>query len=156
VKQQTPAIFIFNHQKDLKIARHKEIIRSLIVHISRAEKVSFDEVGLHFVSDRAMRKLHNAHFQDPTSTDCISFPIDSREEKEYTILGEIVVCPKTAIEYAKTKKLDPYLELMLYIIHGMLHLLGYDDIEQKDRALMRRKERKYIHWLKEKLRTTSE
>lgn len=71
-------------------------------------------------------------FQDPTPTDCITFPFDQK------FLGEIFVCPKVAKEYDPKK---PHLETTLYIIHGILHLLGFNDIEKKERAKMALKQR---------------
>lgn len=82
-----------------------------------------------------MCDLHQQFFNDPSPTDCISFPIDDK------ILGDIFVCPKTAIDYAARIKKDPYPETALYIIHGILHLLGFDDLEAPKRRIMRKKEK---------------
>ncbi len=57
------------------------------------------------------------------------------------ILGSVFVCPEVAQDYAKSKGLCPHRETILYVIHGLLHLLGYDDISQKERTRMRKKER---------------
>ena len=72
------------------------------------------------------------------------------EDLELKILGEIFVCPKTAIEYAVQYKKNPYEEVTLYIVHGLLHLLGYDDIEKNARNLMRKAERKHMKALTQK------
>lgn len=94
-----------------------------------------DEVSIYLVSTKAICKLHEEFFQDPSTTDCISFPLDKKH------LGEIFVCPATAVAYAKKKKLNPYRETALYIVHGLLHLLGYDDLRAKDKRTMRKKEK---------------
>jgi probable rRNA maturation factor len=74
----------------------------------------------------------------------MSFPIDDAPEnpEEYRHLGDVVVCPATAYLHAKANPSLFWDELTLYIIHGLLHLLGYDDIDPNDRAIMRRQERR--------------
>jgi probable rRNA maturation factor len=118
-----------------------------VLQVMRAS-ARFDEVELRFVSNRAMCKLHQEFFDDPSPTDCISFPIDSADDIGYRLLGEVVVCPKTAITYADKYQNDPYEEVTLYIIHGLLHLLGYDDLEEKTRKQMRLLEKKCFAVLK--------
>ena len=107
-----------------------------------------DEVILHFVTKSKMSKVHKLFFNDPSPTDCMSFPLDKPSPKksitEHLILGEVFICPQIAIEYAKKKNLDPYLETTLYIIHGLLHLLGYDDLDPIPRKEMRKMEKKCL------------
>jgi probable rRNA maturation factor len=116
--------------------------------------VCSDEVILHFVTKRAIQKKHKDFFNDPTPTDCISFPIDppllstpessQTRNKGYHVLGEIFICPKVALEYAKEHPIDPSEELARYIIHGLLHLVGYDDIKKAERLRMRRMENRLL------------
>lgn len=104
--------------------------------------ISTDEISLHFVTEPKICKLHEEYFNDPSPTDCITFPMDGIEYKKnaYHILGEAFICPKTALIYAKNAGIDPYEELYRYVVHCILHLIGYDDINPKDRAKMKRKE----------------
>ena len=122
-------IKIFNRQSNLPIDAAS--VRKLVEFFLQEKKVDTPEVNIYFVGSRKITQLHAKHFQDPTPTDCITFP----HGKE--LLGEIVVCPKAALDYNPKK---PYEEMTLYVIHGLLHLLGYDDIEKKKRAVMRREE----------------
>lgn len=134
-------INISDTQKDLPLKHEKKKIKQIIETVVALENSSFDEVSVSFISDAKMKKMHDDFFQDPSSTDCISFPMDSKDDVGYKILGEIYVCPMTAIDYAKQHGLDPYRETTLYIVHGILHLLGYDDIHSADRKIMRKKEK---------------
>ena len=59
--------------------------------------------------------------------------------------ADIIVSSDTAIRNAKEYKTSPEHELKLYVIHGVLHLLGYDDHTNKERLLMRKKESKYVN-----------
>jgi probable rRNA maturation factor len=106
-------------------------------------KISTDEIIIHFVMEQKIRLLHKEFFNDPSTTDCITFPIDSPQDKvgSFHLLGEAFICPKAAVEYAKRHPIEPLEELFRYIIHCLLHLIGYDDIEPVERARMKRKER---------------
>ncbi|NGX42026.1 MAG: Endoribonuclease YbeY [Chlamydiae bacterium] len=118
-------IHIFDQQFDLKISHSS--VEDIVQEVLSLEEQSCDEVSIHFVDTPTICKLHKQYFNDSSTTDCISFPIDSPEEGGYCLLGEVFVCPKTAIEYAKKHNTDPHQETTLYLVHGILHLLGYDD-----------------------------
>jgi probable rRNA maturation factor len=139
MKALAPNIRIYNQQKDLPIDKSsvKDLVRSVLKHL----RVECRELGLYFVSETKICALHQQFFQDPTPTDCISFPLDN----DY--LGEIFVCPSVAIAYAKKRGLDPYTETTLYVVHGLLHLIGLDDLEEKKRRIMRKKERSCMRHL---------
>ena len=136
-------VFVSNLQKDLSISKTQVV--GLVEAFFDWKKVSVDEVSLTFVTKKKNSSLHKNHFNDPSPTDCISFPIDLPGSAPYTLLGELFICPEAALEYAPE---EPYLALSLYIVHGLLHLLGYDDIDPKDRESMRKEERAAINSLK--------
>jgi probable rRNA maturation factor len=74
--------------------------------------------SLHFVLvDRAtMARVHGDFMDDPTETDVITFPY-----------GEILICPAVARDRAKEYGHEADQEVLLYALHGLLHLTGYDD-----------------------------
>lgn len=118
-------VHIFDQQEDLKISH--ATVRAAVQEILFLEEKSCDEVSIHFVDTPTICELHYRFFNDPTTTDCISLPIDFAKEKDYCILGEVFICPTTAIDYAKEHHNDPFNEMTLYLVHGILHLLGYED-----------------------------
>ena len=138
-RQPLPKICVTNSQKDLSLSAPtvRKVVRKLLAHL----KVRCDEIDIHFVTKNAIAKLHEEHFDDPTPTDTISFPLDE------THLGIVFVCPAVAKEYAAAHNLDPTAETTLYLIHGILHLLGYDDLTPKDRRRMEQKERACLRFL---------
>jgi probable rRNA maturation factor len=141
-------VYVFNRQRDLPLKKFTANIQLITQHVVKLEKRgSFDEVSLHFISTDEMKKLHETYFKSSETTDCISFPLDSQDEVGYKILGEVFICPRTAIKYAALHGEDPYEEVQLYVIHGLLHLLGYDDLNPRDRATMRRKEKRALESL---------
>lgn len=143
-------IYIKNQQKDLNLSNRKPQLTHIIESVLDYENVRADELSLFFVSDRKMKEIHQEFFHDSSSTDCMSFPIDEPNSSDYCLLGEIFVCPKTAILFSQKRNKNPYTETTLYIVHGLLHLLGYDDIEPKSRKVMRRKERECMKMLESK------
>lgn len=99
-------------------------------------------MALSFVGKAKISSLHAQFFDDPSPTDCITFPI-----REPEFLGEVFVCPQVASEYVKSHGGNLYEELTLYVVHGFLHLLGFDDIEPADRKKMRAEEKKWLKLL---------
>jgi probable rRNA maturation factor len=125
------------------VAIDAKSVAPLVEEFLRHEGVEADEVSIYFVSNEEISQLHADYFDDPTPTDCISFPLDE-EEAEYRMLGDIFVSPQVAQEYVAAEGGELYAEISLYVVHGLLHLLGYDDIEEKDREEMRAAERGHM------------
>lgn len=140
-------ITLSNHQKTLTIK--PPFWRKIVKEVAKFEGQDFAEFSLHFVDKEEIAQVHADFFDDPTPTDCISFPIDGPGEP-YRVLGEVFVCPEVAKEYAELHKGEPLRETILYVVHGLLHLFGYDDIKTKDKRLMREAEKKHMDHLDEK------
>jgi probable rRNA maturation factor len=141
-------IIIDDQQTALQI--NEEAVRKLAIAVLACEKQKAHELTIHFVSEQEIAALHADYFDDPTVTDCISFPIDDATEIHYRVLGEIFVCPQVAVDYAAQHQGNPYEETSLYIVHGILHLLGYNDIEEQERAQMRLAEQRVMQYLRSK------
>lgn len=132
-------ITVINEQDALTICPRQ--VEQIVQQVLKYENCSCDEVAIHFVNEQIICQLHLQYFDDASLTDCITFPIDEEEDGCYRLLGEVFICPYTAILYAQKHQKDPYLETTLYLIHGLLHLLGYDDIDPVERKKMRQAER---------------
>ena len=100
------------------------------------------ELSLAFVSDLYIRKLNRRYRNIDSKTDVLAFSM--REgwgfSKKSLILGDVVVSAETAKKEAKERKIPLYKEMRLYVVHGILHLLGYDDETPSDRKKMKAKE----------------
>ncbi len=125
-------------------------IAPIVEQVIAFEKQKCDEVEIHFVDKKQISLLHDQHFRDPSPTDCISFPLDGKECSHYRHIGIVVVCPEVAIEYSKKENIDPYREMILYLIHGLLHLIGYRDQTDEDCIQMRQAEKIHMGMLEEK------
>lgn len=141
-------IQIKNQQKDIpiQISQAKSVVREVLTF----EKSSCEEVAVTFVGTKKISKLHEVYFNDPSPTDCISFPMDSDGADGSFVLGDVFVCPQKAIDFVAENEGEAYDEITLYVIHGLLHLLGYDDIDPKDRRAMRAAEKRHMKNLKKK------
>jgi probable rRNA maturation factor len=140
-------INVHNKQKSLPIS--SSIVKKIVLAVITLEKQNCDEVSIYFVDTEEICALHEEFFNDASVTDCISFPMDEQEfEGGYKILGEVFVCPQTAYDYAQKYKKEPQEECILYIVHGLLHLMGYNDEKPKVKIAMRKAEKKHMLNLK--------
>lgn len=139
-------VVVYNTQKRYPI--DSKAVASLVEQVILAEGRCCDEVSIHLVGTKKICSLHAVYFDDPSVTDCISFPIDNLEGDPYSVLGEVFVCPETACSYVKKHGGVLYEEVTLYIVHGLLHLLGYDDIDEADCHIMRQREHYHMENLK--------
>lgn len=110
-----------------------------VIHLLDAAAARFQggppegELSLAFLTDPALAALHANFLGDPTPTDVISF----EAQPGMGAAGEICVSADTARAFARAKKLDFSRELTLYIVHGWLHLAGYDDLQPAKKRQMR-------------------
>ena len=93
-------------------------------------------LSIAFLNKAEHSKIHGDFLQDYRPTDVITFPADLENE----MVGEICVSVDQAIEEAQSRNLIFDKELSLYLIHGWLHLVGFDDRNDTDRKIMRREE----------------
>ena len=94
------------------------------------------ELSIAFISKEEIVRIHDQFMQDPSVIDVITFPGDPEDG----IAGEICVCPQVALDYSQGRESNFSEELSLYLVHGYLHLCGFDDIEDEERACMRKAE----------------
>ncbi len=118
-----------------------------IIHIV---KTTCNEIKLHakschfiFVNDKTLAEMHRQYLNDPSPTDVITF--DLGEEQ---VEGEIYISTDRAQAQAKQYSVSYHEEIIRLIIHGLLHLAGYDDIEESDRIEMKEIENRLVKSLK--------
>jgi probable rRNA maturation factor len=132
-------IKIKNRQKTLPLDRRR--MTGAIRRILREANVVEAEISVAVVDDALMAELHGRYLDDPTPTDVLSFPL---EQSPGRLEGEIIVSADTAVVNAAKYHAVPAEELLLYVIHGTLHLVGYDDTTPPQRATMRKQEKKHL------------
>jgi probable rRNA maturation factor len=96
-------------------------------------------LGIHLVSRRRMAALNHHWLQHEGPTDVIAF--DHRaDDPALALYGELFVCPAVAIAQAAAFRTTWTEELVRYVVHGVLHLRGYDDHTPAARRLLKRRE----------------
>ncbi|MEO0509495.1 MAG: rRNA maturation RNase YbeY [Verrucomicrobiota bacterium] len=128
-----PSLEISNQYKALESPESATIeLFETLIHSNRFP-IGSGELSIVFVDDATIARVHEDFMNDPEPTDVITFPADEAMESA----GEIIV----SVDHAKTRSTElgePFSrELMLYLIHGWMHLVGYDDRNEEDRSKMR-------------------
>ena len=98
-------------------------------------------VDLVFVDDPTLRDLHEQFLDDPTLTDVMAFDYSQAEEASLDPEAEVYVSVDRVRAVALERGERAHDELLLYIVHGSLHLCGFDDHTEEDRDEMRAAER---------------
>jgi probable rRNA maturation factor len=136
-------IQIENKQTKIKIQQRK--IRSTVLKILKIMNCANKELSISFVDDNAIKQLNNLYLQRDSSTNVLSF---SLQEGEYgninpDILGDIVISAETAQRDAAIGDLSLSEEIDFLIIHGVLHLLGFnhENTTKSQTTIMQMKER---------------
>jgi len=108
---------------------------TLIIH---AANVAVADVSVLLVGDERMCELHAIHLDDPTTTDVLTFDLRDRSDiaGPLSVDGDLVLCVDEAARQADARGHDVARELLLYAVHGLLHLLGHDDHDPDEAAAM--------------------
>jgi probable rRNA maturation factor len=127
-------------------ASHKTFTPYLRAHLLAAHAIlrsPIQDFSLALVGDKKMAELHEQFLNIPGPTDVLTFPLES-DSKGRVISGEVVICvPEARRRCGETGgKLRE--ELLLYALHGLLHLCGYDDRTDRDFKAMHRMEDKIL------------
>ncbi|CAN5519839.1 rRNA maturation RNase YbeY [soil metagenome] len=111
-------------------------LSALARHVLDAEKVDDEaELSILVIDGEHMRKLNSRFAKNDYATDVLAFPMLEGDE-DSTMVGDVVLCPDVA--KANAEKLDHSLEreLEVLVVHGTLHLLGYDHKGASDKERM--------------------
>jgi len=117
-----------------------EIARSVLKALKKENR----ELEIIFLSDKAIKPINEKYRQSDCATDVLSFDLGS--------CGEILISSDTALRNSRVFDTPFEKELVLYVIHGILHLFGYDDEKPKTRSRMLRKQGSILEMLCAKIR----
>ncbi len=159
-------ISIANRHPRLRLDRRAvaRVIHTLDAHLPALglppSQVPTGELSLAFFTDAALARLHNDFLADPSVTDVITFEGDPA----FGTAGEICVSPDAALRQISARAASPRVrsnrrtaaenhatafsrELTLYLVHGWLHLAGFDDLVPAKKRAMRRAEARALRVL---------
>lgn len=133
-------VAIADQQRALRLpaARLRHIVRTTL----RSEGVRAAAVSVALVDDQTIHALNCQYLGHDYATDVLSFLLSSPGEEP--LEGEVIVSTETAVRQAGKFRWSPEDEVSLYLVHGLLHLCGYDDQRNGDRRRMRRREREIL------------
>lgn len=133
---------IVNRQSLLDI--DQEILISTVKCILTTEGIKCSHINIAIVDNSTIQQLNVRYLQHNHATDVLSFLLERDAD---TIEGEIMISAEMAVEVARDYDWCPTAELLLYLVHGTLHLVGFDDRTDEDRRIMRDQERQYLNAL---------
>jgi len=133
-------IEVVNRQRKIKV--NLDIWRQFTARAAENIREAFGKsITIAFVSDKKMRELNRSFRDKNKTTDVLSFPSESDEfDAEENYLGDIVISLEQAERQAEENNLDLEIEIKQLILHGILHLCGYD--HETDNGEMNRRELK--------------
>jgi len=121
-------------------------LERLVRKVLEIEGVRQAEIGLSLVGDRGIARVHAEWLGLPGPTDVITFDLGDGD----LLRGDLVVSAETARRMSREFAVPgwtPRLETGYYVVHGLLHLCGYDDLRPADRRAMRRREQALLRRL---------
>ncbi|NQV22918.1 MAG: rRNA maturation RNase YbeY [Rhodopirellula sp.] len=143
-------IDVANHQECLTI--DEEFVRNIVRQTLESEQVTAATISVAIVDNAQIHQLNRKFLNHDYETDVLSFLLeescdlagdqqaDAPRGTGKTIDGEIIVSTEMAIDMAADYAWDAIDELTLYIVHGLLHLCGYDDLTAEELPIMRERE----------------
>jgi probable rRNA maturation factor len=142
-KRQKAEIEIVNKQRLHLIARQsiRQLGQNVLAQIDRQD----GKATITFIRDTAMQHLNRAYRQIDKPTDVLAFAYheqmsDNEPDHNPDFLGDVVISVETAARYAREQNIGFDTEIHWLVIHGLLHLAGYD--HETDNGEMRRLERR--------------
>ncbi|MFA5575746.1 MAG: rRNA maturation RNase YbeY [Tissierellaceae bacterium] len=132
-----------------KLAPGKDIektLSNLVEKVLELENLEGDyEISISFVDNEQIRELNRDYRGIDEETDVLSFPLDDSINREGpTLLGDIIISLEKAKEQSDDYGHSLEREIAYLAVHSMLHLLGYDHMEEDERLAMRSREKEIM------------
>ena len=136
-QEKAVTVEIADRQSAMRVSARS--LERLVRTVLAFEGIDSAEIGIRLVGDRSMAALNKRWLGHVGPTDVITFPLS--DEGEPVLVGDIVVSTETARRVAGELGWPARHELAYYVVHGLLHLAGYDDRSPADRRAMRAREK---------------
>lgn len=137
---------LISNDANLDTLLSEDEARAIAAHVLAAEGVERDvEISLSYVDEDEMHELNRQWRDIDRTTDVLSFECDSAFDEDIPVnevleLGDIILAPEVIARQAPGFGNDPVDECRLMLVHGLLHLLGYDHIEDDEAEEMEARE----------------
>lgn len=133
-------VAVSNRQRRVRVStpRLRATAEAALRALGRADL----HVDVTVVDDPAIRRLNARYLRRRTTTDVLAFDLEAPGPSR--LMGEVIVCADTARRQARRVGVSVALELDLLVVHGLLHLAGWDDHEPREARLMHEREREIL------------
>ncbi|HET8866306.1 MAG TPA: rRNA maturation RNase YbeY [Gracilimonas sp.] len=145
MNNETSVLEIFNESEE-KVPLRQKKAESILYTVSDQENARFAFVELVYVDEDEIVRINKEHLSRYYVTDIISFRYDEGQESQNNtaIEGTLFCCAPRILEQSAEFKEPVEREFQRIFIHGLLHLIGYEDSTEKDKAVMTELENKYL------------
>lgn len=143
-------IDVANQQDHLEI--DEAFLREVAERTLAEEQVAGAEISVAVVDNATIHRLNRQYLQHDDETDVLSFVLQVEGRQEFSpgesgprgagkrIEGEVILSAEMAARRAAEFLWSPHHEVVLYLVHGLLHLVGYDDLTEVEQRVMRERE----------------
>jgi len=139
-RRDRPTVSISSSQQAIRVPRKR--IAELAAFVVAAERGRLAEVDVAVVGTREMARLNRLYRHRGGATDVLSFDLSGAGATG--VSAQIVVCGAVAVREARARRLRPQHELLRYVLHGLLHVLGYDDRSDAEAARMHERQEQLL------------
>ena len=147
-------IEIANSQDSLDV--DESFLQNVAQRTLAEERVTAAQISIALVDHATIRELNRTYLNHDEETDVLSFLLESEEQPDHRpatsprgagkrLDGEVIISTDMAIRTAAKFHWSPHEEVVLYLVHGLLHLTGYDDRTDAEKQCMRSRERTILN-----------
>ncbi|MBT3278448.1 MAG: rRNA maturation RNase YbeY [Phycisphaerales bacterium] len=133
------SISITTRCRSLRTPRKRAL--ALVEFVAHRETQRIGALDILVVDSPEMAEMNQAYLQHSGTTDVISFELSEPGEP---IVGQLILCGEVARKAGPTFGNRPQTELLLYLTHGLLHLMGYDDLSKPERSIMHQRQQELL------------
>ena len=117
-----------------------KFLKTVVKTVCHFRRIKQEEIGIIFLDDQKIQGYNLEYRGADRPTDVLAFPVDEKT-------GELFISLESARRQAQVYRQSLKKEVSLLVIHGLLHLNGYNDTIQRDRAVMRKEETRILNLL---------
>ena len=132
----------------IDITNLQDVVRPNRKAIRRAAKTALhDLLGCYsvvLVDNEQIREINSKYLGRSEPTDVIAFPFEEAPLTKDDCAGEIIISTQIAASEAQSRRIDVEAEMILYVVHGALHLAGYDDATPEQAEAMHQREKEIL------------
>lgn len=141
MNHRQPAIHVALANRQQRLEVDRTLVSQAVRNVLAEAGIRGGRISVAVVDDAEMQRLNRQFLEHDYPTDVLSFLLEASPRR---FEAEIVVSADTAVTQAQEYGWTVDDELLLYVVHGALHLAGHDDHRPRERAAMRAQERKHL------------